>query len=54
MQDYENQITALNSNPANSEKVSLLRQLKAQGERIRQDTLALLRGKIAPGIYMIY
>ena len=49
VQDYENQIAALRNNPAMADKVSLLRQLKDQGERIRQDTLALLRGKVSAG-----
>jgi hypothetical protein len=35
-------------------KSSLLRQLKDQGEKIRQDTLALLRNKSLPSIYYCY
>lgn len=54
MQDYENQIAGLSNNPANSEKVSLLRQLKDQGERIRQDALILLRGKLSSGTNEFY
>lgn len=42
--DYENQLANLNSGNT-GDKASLLRQLKDQGERIRQDTLVLLRGK---------
>lgn len=42
--DYENQLSNLNSGNV-GDKASLLRQLKDQGERIRQDTLVLLRGK---------
>jgi hypothetical protein len=34
-----------------SDRVNLLRQLKDQGEKIRQDTLSLLRGKVNAGTY---
>lgn len=42
--DYENQLANLNTGNV-GDKASLLRQLKDQGERIRQDTLVLIRGK---------
>jgi hypothetical protein len=52
VQDYENQIAALHQGSGMSDRANFLRQLKDQGEKIRQDTLSLLRGKSSTGMLL--
>lgn len=53
MQNYEQQLASLSSSPKNANQRNYLRQLLDQGERIRQDTITLLKAKSTPSMYII-
>lgn len=53
VQNYEYQLANLSNSPKNANQRNYLRQLLDQGEKIRQDTLSLLKAKSTSSMHYL-